>query len=754
MTTIFGFCTRTPLDRVFPALGVGAICLLGAAVSPSTAEAQERVSQAVAGSSGPTETITITARRRAEDLQSVPDQVSAFPETKIRDAGIQGIEDVAPLSPGLFLGTSQPGVTALSLRGITQQVGQDAPVAFVIDGVTQAHGLLYDVPLFDIQQIEVLRGPQGALYGRNSIGGAIVVTTKRPTDEYEFDLQLLGASGDEYSVSGSISGPIVKDKLAFRVSGKYSDFGGYHRDIFQDRKVDFREGKYGRLSLLFTPTDRLSIDIIANGGKRHEGSQRFRPYNIPPEYDALVREAVPSAADLPVEGVIAYSFVGESRNHWWDTTAKIEWDADFGTFTSQTTYGETSMPLQTELDYTRYTAPWIPEENAGTTAEIAVDSVEVFTQEVRFTSPGDRRFRYIIGAFYQWQKRDQVIKVYLGRVPDGNQDIFLQKVQTNEAWAVFGQASYDITDTLEINLAGRYDVNDVTADRFSELTFLDVVTVPLVTDSRKFNDFQGKAQLSWQATDDMLVYATFSQGFRSGGFNVTDFYAIDYDKETLNNYEIGFKTSFFDNRVTFNGAYYYIDYSDQQLWVFEPGGAFTIVNADKSSIQGIDVEINAELVEGLDLTVGVAYIDSKLKKFGQAGNRTDIGPVPGQGVPTTDLEGNKGVYTYNYSVNVGLQYFTYIFDDLEFLARVDYVRNGRIFWGITNDFSQKPYDLVNLRVSVGQENWRVTAFVNNLFDEDYDTLGYDGRENGYAFGINIGAVGNPRHGGVEVTLSF
>jgi iron complex outermembrane receptor protein len=213
------------------------------------------------------EAITVTARSRAENIQKVPDAITAFSASAIESRGIEGIGDVIVAVPNLSIAEGQnPGTVTMSVRGVSQVRNGEAPVAIVIDGVQLSSPNQITQELFDIQRIEVLKGPQGALYGRNAIAGAINIVTKAPTDTFEGWVSGEIANGEEYKMRATLSGPIVPGILRFRASVGYSDFDGVLTNEYLDKKVDFRDEINGRVRLIYTPTERLTVDVRGSSG--------------------------------------------------------------------------------------------------------------------------------------------------------------------------------------------------------------------------------------------------------------------------------------------------------------------------------------------------------------------------------------------------------------------------------------------------------------------------------------------------------
>ncbi len=274
------------------------------------------------------EEIVVTARKREERLQDIPDAISTFSASAIEDAGIASVKDFTNLIPNMSLIQAQnQGTVAINIRGIGQVRNGEPPVAMVIDGVQLSSPNQITQELYDIERIEVLKGPQGALYGRNAIGGAVNIITKQPSNDFEHFLRLSAANGFDLKVQGGSSGPIVEDKVLYRISGSYQDFNGVIPNVTLGEDVDFMKDKNLRGRLLILPTERLSFDIRASYSKYDGGASWYIP----------LPDGQPNNTTEQVQGNI----LGLGNRELQEYALKIEYEADFATLTSVTAYSST-----------------------------------------------------------------------------------------------------------------------------------------------------------------------------------------------------------------------------------------------------------------------------------------------------------------------------------------------------------------------------------------------------------------------------
>jgi len=680
------------------------------------------------------EEVTVTARRREEKLEDIPDAITAFSSRAIEDAGIGSIDDALALTPNIDIrNDQQPGVFTMTVRGVSTVRNGQPPVAFVVDGVTLPSSNAITQDLFDIERIEILKGPQGALYGRNSIGGAINIITRQPSNEAEGKISLSAARGDDYTFKGVFSGPISKDTLLFRVSAFYHDKDGLLQNVTLHRKADWEETSAIRGKLLWHASDTLSLDFRASYNDSDQGSAYYVPLGI----------AIPLGPALPLNtetGTIQGDYPGVGKVTMKDYSLKIDKDTDQGRITSITSYNDLKETNDQEID-------WTP--SSFLEGHLLTD-VEGFTQEVRFTSPAEKRLRWFVGAFYQDIDRIRGLGALINAtsfsgILDPAQKFLVPVAQEtlDQNWmsyAFFGQLNYDILQNLELTLALRFD----------EFTTKETQTIFGVAGprlKRTFNDWQPKLSLAYRWTDDFMSYLTVSRGWRPGGFDLPNILNItEYDQETLWNYELGFKSSWLNNHLQINAAGYIIDYDKQQFFLLTSnaggGPVQLLVNGRKSKIKGMDFELIARPTPRLDLIAGFGLVDHKLVSIGSEITT----PFP------LTLSGNKLPNTADSSANLSVQYTLPVSDSSNLIGRVDYSRLGKTYWTLDNVMSESPYDLVNLRLSLERNRWKLTAFVENLFNEKYYTQVFDQRWSGFV--TDTGWPSRPRLYGVALSMDF
>ena len=717
--------------------------IAGVAVA-TPAAAQDEPSPTTAQSSTEEEDIVITALRRDQLLQDVPAAITAFTDETIEAAGIDRPIDFINLTSNVNLvETQNAGNAFIVIRGITQARNSEPSVAVIVDGVQQVNPAQFNQELFDIEQIEVLKGPQGAVYGRNAIGGAIVITTRQPTDEFEGQIRAGIDNGFSYWLRGGITGPI-SDTLRFRLAGSWLDSEGFLNNPFLGEEADPVEDLSFRGTLLWNPTPEFTADL--------RGSiSRLRTQAL---YFNIVNDVNDTSLPIRVNNA------GQNDRDMENVSLRLNWETGAGTLSSVTSYDT----LQEILTGDAFNFLPIPESLFFVLFGFDLNQsqfldVEAISQEIRFTSPEDRPFRYILGAYAIDTNRfistgnmvdtgNGVFPVF--RTPSTNplnpQATFLSDQQNNFAWAVFGNATYDFSEQFSIDVGLRYD-----HDRRRNTTLTPTAFLPNVPgfpqgatgEVRRvsFDDLQPKVTLTWEPSPTVTVYGGYSRGFRSGGFNQTGVGGVafangivgvgdTFEAETAETFEIGARTSFLDRRLTLSANAYTTRNENSYFFVFLAANSTqNLGNIPEARISGFELEARARPARGLELSAALGYTNSEIKEF-----------------PDPVVIGNELPLISRYTLNLGGQYRAPIADSgLGLLARVDYRRTGRTWWEPYNTTSRNPIDLVDARLGVEHDRWSATLFAENLFDEEYNAEFSPG---GFVF------KARPRRYGAEVSFRF
>lgn len=675
--------------KYFPSIVAGLLIVLvsSLAASPGAAFAQVPDLDTI-------EEVVVTARKRSENLQEIPDSITVFSEATIERAGISNLSDFAALTPNLSAyGNFRPNLTNITIRGMTSTQLGEPPIAFVVDGITVPNLEFMNQGLVDIQQIEVIRGPQGALYGKNAIGGAVNITTRAPSEDTEAKIRGAVGEGNDFRLNAAVSGPI-SDNAVYRLAAFYRDFDGLIDDTFNGQASDFVE-EVGFQGLLgFTLSERTYIDFRARYSSGDYGVGWYE--NV--DFDSLSDESVtPTHNVLPID-----------ENTLVNVSAKLEHEADAGSFIFVAGYNKSDDENFLDADFTALPPDFANFFFPGGQLSVIEDSA--FTLETRFTSPSDRALRWLVGAYYQDRKRDNDFDIYddpIGtvvrdRASFANEFVFeiVRDRQESRSFAVFGQANYDLSDVLEMTLALRYDEEKREGvDPRDPASYAD----------RTFDELQPKASLAWQATDNFLAYATLARGFRSGGFNeVAPGVTRTFEAETSDTVEVGFKSTLIEGVLSVNAAYFATAQDNAQFTRFNPVTfsleQLTIAEVD---ISGIELESWWSPTDSLSVQLGLGVIDNEIKSF------DPLAFVD----PPVGIVGNTMPRVADWNANLTFTYTAPVNTNTDFVTRVSGNWLGERNFDLENTMVDKDATYLNLSLGLEADKWSVQLRGTNLLDK-------------------------------------
>jgi iron complex outermembrane recepter protein len=724
------------------------------------------VSAAFAQSTGAIEEVVVTARQRSEDIEKVPAQVTAFTSAMIDAKGITVPSDFLNAVPNVtFVATQNAGTSFIVIRGISQARNSEPSVAVVVDGVPMTQPAEFNQTLLDIQQIEVLKGPQGALYGRDAIGGAILITTKQPTDQWEGEMTAGYDNGPGGKVLGVVSGPIT-DTLKMRAAVSYINTDGTLRnadvvDKTAERDADPVEDLSARLSFLYTPTSdftadlRLSTDLLNTRGLY---------YIVPPFGSPEFND--PNFTKQPIN----LNNSGMDDRKIYDAALKLSYNIEPGTLSSITGYS-TVWEILTGDGYPFDPFGPFPINRLGFNYDQSQFlTAKTFTEEVRFTSRADQRFRYIVGAEIfdttrfistgnMYDVADEGVQaIYYTPNPPvfqpQGQISFLADSQRQFAWAGYIDTSTDITKDLELSVNMRFDSDHRRNTTDTPQIFLTSAGIPGLTGQQRqhtWSAFQPQIILKYQVTDDLSVYADYSRGFRSGGFNQTgvaqaaatagfDNVGDSFGAEIASTWEAGFKSQWFDDRLQVNGAgYWTTDHNDYYFVFLASNSTQNLGNIQKVRFTGFDLDATGRFDQNWGVTAGFGLTDSDILEF--------------PGASSALVVGSKAPLVSDYTFNIGPQYDHPLWSGWSFEGRIDYNLIGPTTFvipvpaaGEPVPKARNPVGLFDLRASlISDDGWQITAWSKNLFNKQYNTEYSTG---GFIFKAEL------RTWGLELTKHF
>lgn len=721
------------------------------------------------------EEIVVTARMRQETFQEAPVSIKAFTATEIIEAGIETPHDFIGLTPNMtIVQTQNPGNSFITIRGVSQARNSDMPVAVVIDGVLLSNPAQLNQQLYDIEQIEVLKGPQGALYGRNAIGGAITIVTREPGDEIEGKIRVGADSGPGYTVQGSVSGPVGdSDTLKFLAAMSHSDTDGFLENTFLNDQADPYQDTSARVKLLWEPSDRLRTDARLSISQIDTTALYF-VINNDFGFGAVNGLNVPVPNDANDTSVpIRVNNPGEGLKDMVNASFKVDYETDRGTFTSITAWDDLEElltgdafdfrpigesfnelilgpfiidPLVASLPPGTFSDDFIRAQHTDWNQSQYLE-VSSWSQEFRFTSPSENRLRWHVGAYFIQTDRfigtgnmadtgTGVSRVY--KVPrsttgfpfdfsiENPQVTYLSDSQDNDAWAVFGSVSYDFSDSLQGTFALRYD-----EDKRRQTTETPPGFIPgalagdLVTGQVRTNTWdasQPKFTLRWRPQDNITVYGDISRGFRSGGFNQSGVALAGvagvfdtFDEQIADTIELGVKAQFNENRTNLNVSAYTTDLEGAYYFIFlVESSTQNLGSLDEVEYQGLEFEVDTLVGDYLELNAGLAFMDSEIV------SDASIPHTAGQQVPLVS----------DYTYNLGGTFRKPIGNaGNEFFLRADYQVIGDTYWGPGdpavnplpwNETVRDDVRLLDVRFGVEGDDWMVAVWGKNALDEDYN----------------------------------
>lgn len=729
---------------------------------PGMAEAQDSTSQTAVDDPGEVENdslqdIIVTGSKTGEArLQTTPIAVSVVDSELLESQGLATVSDIARYVPNLSY-SRNTGAALVYIRGIGSSnagAGSDASVTQQIDGVyiARASGQLTD--FFDVERIEVLRGPQGTLYGRNAVGGTINVISRQPSPTFAGRFRLSYGNFDAVSAEGFITGPISGDLLTASIAMNYRKRDAFFNNVVPGAPDVGSAKRFGvRAQVRFEPhpdfdfTLRGDYSLVDEVFESYDHLVRPVPFNAP-----LANALVGSYRDVAVNQAQTI------RNDLGGVSGEANWRLGGGfALKSITAWRTTDIDLNNDNDATDLFV-----QHARTTE---ID--KQFSQEFNLNYTSDR-LKAVAGLYYFGDRDHQtnraVVPVSIATPAARAQIATASPVVRTRSYAAFAQASYEVVTDLRVIVGARYTVEKKTINQNFTRTSLNPATLgaslpgfpAIFTAERRDEAFTPKFGIDLQATPDLFFYASATRGFKSGGYNNAGASAatVGFDPEGLWAYEAGAKTEFLDRRLRVNLTAFYYDYSDLQVRQFLSVGNAVIANAATARLKGLELEVIARPVPDVQLTMNTSFLDAKYRNFPNASIPGGFAAyTPNQvcvaGVCRIDASGNRldnaprasGVVAIDYSPLIG---------DYKLAVHLDYTWRSRAFYDPSNIelASQPGYGLINANLGFGSNGWKLEAFANNLADKKYYVIIAG---NGLAPGA---IVGEPRTYGVRVGYSW
>jgi len=755
---------------------------LAAAISMAVGVCSAALFAPDAFAAGALEEVIITARKKAESLQDAPISVAAFTADSLQDRQIESSDQLTQITPNLSFSSYAPSAgnnasSQIFVRGIGQTEflpTTDPGVGLYIDEVYMARSVGATLDFVDLEQIEILRGPQGTLFGRNTIGGAINITTRKPGEEFGGSVDLKVGSDKRQDVRMSVDVP-VSDTLLTSVSVGSRKRDGYVERVLAGDELGDDDSLGGRFAALWTPTDNSTYYLTADYVKEDEGGSPITFNGLSNNLFARLASIGfsgfgPSCADLGATYGADIKTRCDNRD-WGDD----DHDKSFGTYDVESrfdTWGATltatwNLEILTIKSITGYRdMEWTGSRDADSTPLTILhttndDTQEQFSQEIQLSGVAmDDQLDWLLGLYYFEEEAsdDYFVPIAVGTFNSGGQ-------VENDSVAVFGQVSYNFTDSLSLTLGARwteenkafkpeqfaessiyvfpiaaaereggaddgayvhpfdgniYTATDTTGDGVNNAAIIPMGTqfYPMEWREETYSDTNVMANLAYDITGTIMAYASYSEGFKSGGFNARNIKPgaeiRTFDPELATTYELGFKADLLDGSMRLNGAFFLTDYEDLQF-VIREDFAPLVFNAGESEITGVELEWTWLPTEELKIVGGLGYLDAEY---------TDLSPeLQASGV----TEDNKMPHVPDLSANLGFSYTINLASGGRVVPRIDWSYRDDVYFDALNqeDIAQEAYDLVNasVRWESADTRLRIVAAVNNLTDEEYRLAG-------------------------------
>ena len=680
--------------------------------------------------------IIVTALKRGQNLQDVPASISAISGDALSEQGVANVRDLSKLVPNLVWG-EHFGTTFVNIRGVGAAVtsGANEPtVALYLDGIALPRSDMATLRAVDLDRVEVLRGPQGTLYGRNATGGAINFITPAPSRTWTGKVELSAGGRDAWGVNGHVSGPLA-DGIYVRLSGGREKADGYVTVVNTGQKVVGTDATYARLAARLEPTSALSIDL----------SVRYDNEDAPQGNQQLLTNSPIATPDQqttePYKIIANYPFSG--RNWTVVATAGLNWDIS------------DRLALKSLSGYVRHNSHVGMDDDATSadfyhTDDFSRPSKSV-SQEFTLSGEGDK-LDWLVGAYYFHEDYEAYLPVILGSLngPASGLEIGLgQRAKINNA-ALYTDLTYSLSDIFKINVGARYNHED---SKYAEVLTLVPGGETGIPYAVKKDKFLPKLALRVEPSENVSAYLQWSRGYKSGGVNLPassgDFFGL-YGPEQLDAFEIGLKTQTADRRLTANLAAYYYEYKGMQIDRGYEIVGVVVENANATNY-GIEAEIRWSPVPDLTFNIAPVVQHARFESF------SSFDSV--QGV-TRDFKGKRIPRAPDFSVNAGVQFGAdlggTLLSRLEMQGNLVHTSKNILSYFDNAESDRQPaLTLVNISATLinSNGNTRLTAFVNNLTNETYKQLGAALAAGPGSF-FYAGNYGPPRTWGVRLSQRF
>jgi iron complex outermembrane receptor protein len=680
------------------------------------------------------DTVVVTAQKRTELLQKTPIAITNFNATQINAYRFWNSKEITGITPNLYSADPGDARNVTSIRGITT-TSYDPAVAVYIDGVNQFNLDTYIPNLYNVERIEVIRGPQGTLYGRNAMGGVINIITKEPNNHTNGNANISFGNYGQTRLNLNVQAPVVKNKLFFGMSGLYDSRDGFYKNEYTNSSYDRQHGLSGNYFLKYIANSKWTATL--NFKHRNQQNKGAFPLVFGAE-DAITtpftlnQNATTTMMDNSLNSSLSLQYAGENFN-----------------FSSQTAY---------QQNYRYYTDPidgdFSPIDgitvinNYGS----AWNNVKAWTQEFKFTSVNKNNspWKWTAGAYLFSQKAPSKQGTRFGAdatlmgMENGNFTLINTTTATKKGMAIFGQTTYAVNEKLNLTAGIRNDFEQVdqsvSGGFKSDFDPTIYETQALTSKSTDFGALSPKIALDYNFNPTQMGYLSYNRGFRTGGLSPLSSDPSQpalkrFKPEYSNNYEIGLKNNLFNNHARLNIAIFYTQLTDAQVPSLVLPDAVTITkNVGKMNSKGFDLEFTAQASTNLSIEYNFGYTNAEFTSLLLAQNGTEL-----------NLKGNKQLFTPDITSSLAAQYDIHFTPQLKGFIRGEWKYIGTTYFDLSNTIKQKPYNLINTSFGLQYGNFQLQGWSRNLGNEKYIAYAYD-----------FGAVhlGDPATYGTTLSIQF
>lgn len=676
------------------------------------------------------ETVIVTAQKRDEAAQDVPITLTAFSARSIEAYRLESLRDISRLTPGLLVSSFSHSSPTIAIRGATNtftQIGANKPVAIVVDDLFIPRNSAATFDLYGLNSVQVLKGPQGTLFGRNVTGGAIVLDTGKPGFSDRSAIIRAGLGDyDLRQLDGRVDLPLG-ETAALRLAGAIKSHSGYGRDRLTGREQDDLDSRSVRGQLRLRPHDTLEILLGADYSDDENGGRTLSSKAAGSDGERRTSEL----------GYIQ----GFARNQW-GASARVYWDAPSGQVTSITGYRRS----QSGEDYSGTGASY--QFLAGTVSQAVnrdVDHVGLLSQELRYASPKWEHGDFVAGLYVSAEDAKRQLRARSLAAVTGatSADVLTDQAVKTRSYAVFVDGVVHLPASFDLTLGARYTRDEKTAS-LTRTDFVRPATGSFAAHGLKadWSELTPRAVLTWTPQPDLRLYASVTRGYTAGGFN-TDAatlaaLSVPFAPEKVTNYELGLKSQWLQNRLQVNAAVFHLDYKDkQELFFNNLTRVLTITNAAEATVKGAEIEVSYRPTPWLSLMANYGYLDTRYDRF------VIPGGVVNTGNPLGSSPVNRGALAADLNLPLGASGYL--------VGSASWAYTDGYYTGATKDpnLHVDAYALTNL--SLGYEPvsraWRASAWVKNLTDTEYLLTPS-------TQGVLAEYLGEPRTWGVMVSAKF